>query len=227
MSAELKRFLHEKGVATSRTTPYNPEGNGQVERFNGTLWRAITLALHSKKWSTNYWELVLLDALHSIRSLLCTATNTTPHERFFSFNRRSTYGTTIPTWLTPGNLVLMKRQTTSKYDHPVEKVEIIDCNPQYAHVRMPDGREDTVSLKHLAPGESSESVESIRTPLSRHASLTDSPIEDTNTEAQPSSEQAVPQTPTSVPEPEKPENLDQLQKYQQRVRPYNLRNREA
>ena len=101
MSAELKRFLHEKGVATSRTTPYNPEGNGQVERFNGTLWKAINLALKSKKLETPHWELVLLDALHSIRSLLCTATNATPHERFFSFHRRSTYGTTIPTWLTP------------------------------------------------------------------------------------------------------------------------------
>ena len=45
MSQELKDFLHNKGIATSRTTSYNPAGNGQVERLNGTIWQAITFAL--------------------------------------------------------------------------------------------------------------------------------------------------------------------------------------
>ena len=48
MSAELRQFLTNKGIACSRTTPYNPSGNGQVEKFNHTIWRAITLALRSK-----------------------------------------------------------------------------------------------------------------------------------------------------------------------------------
>ena len=39
----------------------------------------------------------------------------------------------------------------SKYDPLVDEVELIDCNPMYAHVRLQDGRETTVSLHQLAP----------------------------------------------------------------------------
>ena len=45
MSSELKNFLLQKGISTSGTTGYNPAGNGQIERLNGTLWKAIILAL--------------------------------------------------------------------------------------------------------------------------------------------------------------------------------------
>ena len=33
----------------------------------------------------------------------------------------------------------------------VDEVELIEANPNYAHIRSPDRREDTVALKHLAP----------------------------------------------------------------------------
>ena len=42
-----------------------------------TLWKAIEVTLHSRKMKQSEWELVLPDGLHSIRSLHCTATNTT------------------------------------------------------------------------------------------------------------------------------------------------------
>ena len=45
MSLDLKKYLHEKGVATSRTTPYNSQGNGLMERYNGTIWKVVKLAL--------------------------------------------------------------------------------------------------------------------------------------------------------------------------------------
>ena len=81
MNVELKTFLHQKGIATSRTTSYNPEGNGQVERGNGTVWKAINLALKTHQLPVNYWQEVISNALHSVRSLLCATTNATPHER--------------------------------------------------------------------------------------------------------------------------------------------------
>ena len=152
MSAELKSFLFSKGIATSRTTAYNPEGNGQVERYNGIIWKAVSLALRSRGLPVERWEVVLPDALHSVRSLLSTATNETPHERLFRHQRRSTSGNSVPTWLSkPGDVVLMKRHVRQKYDPLVDEVELLEANPQYAHVRLPDGRETTVSIRHLAP----------------------------------------------------------------------------
>ena len=152
MSEELKTFLHSKGIATSRTTPYNPRGNGQVEKLNGTIWKAIQLTLKSRELDISHWEVVLLDVLHSIRSLLCTETNCTPHERMFQHARRSTAGNSLPTWLlTPGPVFLKRSVRQSKFDPLVDEVDLISANPQYATVKLRDGREATVSLRQLAP----------------------------------------------------------------------------
>ena len=85
LSAQIKEYLHGRSIATSRTSRYNPMGNGQAERYNGTVWKSITLALKSRNLPTSAWEVVLPDVLHSIRSLLCTSINCTPHERMFNY----------------------------------------------------------------------------------------------------------------------------------------------
>ena len=35
-------------ITTSRTTPYNTRGNGQFERFNGTIWNYVVTACKSR-----------------------------------------------------------------------------------------------------------------------------------------------------------------------------------
>jgi len=97
VSRELITYLHERGIACSRTSTYNAPGNGQCERYNGIIWSSVKLALSSRNLPVEHWEAVLPDALHSIRSLLCTATNETPHERLFNFKRRSAFGVSVPT----------------------------------------------------------------------------------------------------------------------------------
>ena len=160
MSRELREFLTSKGVASSRTTSYNPEGNGQAERCNGVMWKAITMSLKSKKLPIKNWQDVLPDVLHSVRSLLCTATNETPHERFFGFSRRSSSGASIPTWLaTPGPVYIKRQLRTSKMDPLVDEVELLQANPHYAYVHYADGRETTVATKHLAPKGHTEVVQ--------------------------------------------------------------------
>lgn len=38
LSEELKQYLAKRGIATSKTTPYQPIGNGQVEHYNSIIW---------------------------------------------------------------------------------------------------------------------------------------------------------------------------------------------
>ena len=154
ISDELRSFLHSRGIATSRTSAYNPQGNGQVERYNGIIWKTVSLALESRGLPQSNWELVLPDALHSIRSLLCTATNCTPHECLFNYQRRSSSGHSVPSWLNSGERAYLRnRVRQSKFDPLVEEVEVLDVNPQYAHVKLPSGNESTVSIRDLAPCE--------------------------------------------------------------------------
>lgn len=150
MSSELKEFLHSRGVATSRSSPYNPRGNGQVERLNKTLWQTVQLALKTKNLPISSWESVLPQSLHSVRSLLCTSTNCTPHERMFAHPRRSSWGQSMPAWL-EGTVLMRKFNRSSKYDPIVEEVEVVHPNPEYTTVRLQDGRELNVSNRHLAP----------------------------------------------------------------------------
>ena len=152
ISGEIKNYLNSHGIATSRTSRYNPKGNGQCERYNGIIWKTILLGLRTKKLPTAAWQQVLPDALHSIRTLLCTATNCTPHERMFHHPRRSATGNSLPTWLmNPGPVYVRKQARKSKYDPLVEKVQLIHANPEYAFIRFDNGRESTVSLRDLAP----------------------------------------------------------------------------
>ena len=157
ISEETQKYLLSKSIATSRTSRYNPRGNGQVERLNGTLWKAVQVTLHSRNLNYSEWENVLPDALHSIRSLLCTATNCTPHERMFNYTRKSTSGKTIPSWVKPGP-VYVRNPTRGRNDPPVSPATLLDVNPTYAHVRLPSGTETTVSLRDIARHPSGDDI---------------------------------------------------------------------
>lgn len=152
ISENLREFLISQGIGSSFSAAYNPRGNGQCERYNGTIWKTVQLALENKKLDRSQWEIVLPEALHAIRSLLCTATNTTPHERFLGFSRRSATGKTLPTWLLEQGKALLRRHVRpSKYDPLGDEVDIVDINPHYAKVQMPNNYVKTVSLRDLAP----------------------------------------------------------------------------
>ena len=130
------------GVSTSHSTSYNPRGNGLYERYNKVIWKTILAALKSRQLPSTHREAVLSDALHSTRSLLCTSTNCTPHERMFNHARRSVNGSTIPSWLKP-DPIYVKKHVRNKNDPEVEEADLIEANPAYALIRFRNRRETT------------------------------------------------------------------------------------
>ena len=153
LSKEVREYLTNVGIATSRTTPYHPQGNGQCERYDRIIWKHTLLILASRNLKESQWETVLPEVLHSIRSLLCTGTNATPHERLFSYQRRTPSGHSLPTWLSMP--FLLRHVRASKYEPLVDEVVLLEANPQYAHMRFTNGFESTVSVSDLAPARNS------------------------------------------------------------------------
>ena len=110
----------------------------------------MQLVLKTMQFPTTSWEAVLPEALHAVRSLLRTSTNATPHEPFLSFPRRSMIGKSLPCWLIqPGSV--LRRFVRNKNQPLDDEVELMKANPNFAHIRFPDGRESTVSVSDLAP----------------------------------------------------------------------------
>jgi transposase InsO family protein len=158
MSETVTNYCQKKNIAQTRTSPYNPQGNGQCEKYNGLIWKSVLLTTKSQSLKDSQWEQVLPEVLNSIRSLLCTATNSTPHERLFNYSRKSALGSSIPSWLLEAKTVLIRRHVrTNKNDPLTDRAEIVQVNPHNAIVRFENGRETSVSLRDIAPFSNQES----------------------------------------------------------------------
>jgi transposase InsO family protein len=153
LARDFDNFLAQHGISHSRTTPYNPQANGQVERYNGVIWKSVRCILHSRNLPLSMWESVLPEALAANRTLLCTATNETPHSRLFTFPRRATHGFSLPKWLANGKEAYLKRVVRNKDEPEVQPVHVVQVvNPYFARVEKQNGEIDTVSTRYLSPG---------------------------------------------------------------------------
>ena len=129
MSRDLKLYLNERGIYTSYSSPYHPQGNSQCERANQTVWRTIKLLLRSSNLPEEQWKRMLPKAMHAMRSLLCRSTNETPHERLLSFQRKAMFGPALPSWLlSSGTTVFLRRFVRNKSDPMCDTVELISAN---------------------------------------------------------------------------------------------------
>ena len=81
----FKQLQKSCGIIPSRTTPYHPEGNGQVERFNRTLLSMLRTLPSSHKSS---WHLHINKMTHAYNCTRNDATGFTPFELLFGRSPR-------------------------------------------------------------------------------------------------------------------------------------------
>ena len=106
-----------------------------MERYKRVLWQGIFTTLQSHNISQSHWESVLLDALHTQRPILFTATNSTPHEGMCKHTRKSSSGYFISSWIIPCSL-LVKSCVRNKYDPRVNEAKRVEINSACGTVRL-------------------------------------------------------------------------------------------
>ena len=163
LSKRFLGFLQDWGVRPSRTSGYNPQGNGQCERFNGIIWNTVQSRLQQDKLPNREWDTELGPALANIRTLHSEAIGTNPHSLFCRFDRRCAHISPVkrvdwtptmelPKWLAPGETVQLKVQVRRKNDPKTELVKVKQhLSSHNALVEREDGTEKVVHLKNLAP----------------------------------------------------------------------------
>ena len=151
LSESFLSFLKEWGIRKTTTTPYNPRGNGQCEKFNDIIWKTVTCFLMERRLQQEDWPLVLPDALSAIRSLKCKSTGSTPHELFLQFRRIFPIPLKQDSILKPGEKALLRQMVRTKDEPLGEEVKIIEVYPQYAVIQMKNKQStDTCNIRHLS-----------------------------------------------------------------------------
>ena len=164
-------FLHSFGVTKSRTTSYHPQGNGEVERMHGTLWKTVTLRLRQARLPMEAWERQLHPALSNLHYLVFRSTGQTSYTLFLGFSRRSLFldlpiashlgnlpnpsdgsEPSVPGSMQEGAEALLGSAVHTKEVPLVDPIVIHEViSPHIVWVLRPSGLEEAVSFRRIAP----------------------------------------------------------------------------
>ena len=117
-SALVKEICQLLGIRKTRTTPYHPQSDGLVERFNRTLLNMLSIAVMDDEHS---WDLHLPTILLAYRTSIHETTGVTPFELMFGRQARVPddviYSLPTPSSSTPGQYAsLLKRRLSDAYN---------------------------------------------------------------------------------------------------------------
>jgi len=151
INASLKEYLLRLNISTVHSSPYNPASNGQVERMNKTIYNTVKLMIECKGLRNNQWDLVINEALNAQRSLLCTSTGSSPHDRLFGFKRKL-----LPCFdnkkldLSSDKFVYVRNFLRKSKNDPISvKAKLLNFNPSYSVIQYLDGRISNVNNKDI------------------------------------------------------------------------------
>ena len=82
-SKVIKEFCKIANIKKSRTTPYHPEGNGSVERFNQTLLKMLSSLEDNEKLD---WKSYVPSLVHAYNATKNDATGYSPHFLMFGWH---------------------------------------------------------------------------------------------------------------------------------------------
>ena len=85
-SAVFQRMCELLGIYKTRTTPFRPQSDGQVERFNATLQKIIATTAERCHWD---WDIMTPYAVRAYRASKHSSTSLTPNMMLFG---RLTFG---------------------------------------------------------------------------------------------------------------------------------------
>ena len=83
----MKELCQRLGIRRTRSSPFNPQGNGQAERTNRTLAERLAMDLEATDQSD--WDEKLSSALAALRTAPNSTTRETPFRLLFGFEART------------------------------------------------------------------------------------------------------------------------------------------
>ncbi|MEW8544650.1 MAG: reverse transcriptase domain-containing protein, partial [Candidatus Thiodiazotropha sp.] len=135
-SALMKELCKILNVTKLKSTPYHPEANGPIEKFNGTLKRMLTCFVQDEM---SEWDLLLPYLLFAYREVPQDSTGFSPFELLYGRHVRGPLSVIRETWEEPKNetgsesvlsYILKTRECLTKMSDIAQRLENISKKRQ-------------------------------------------------------------------------------------------------